>query len=212
MNKNSRGLAKYKTAPGFAPILIVVILGAISVVGYFILKPLLTPALLPPPSSPTPESTPKQTGQIVRGGCKVTGCEGEICADESFTFQLTCAIVIPADSCYLNATCERQEDGECGWTQTEELKNCIYGDTDPNDAQRKADLQILRQVLEQYKLEGNNVYPTSLQTLISENYLKEMPYDPVTGESYTYQVSANRLDYTITATLEDGSLYKASPP
>lgn len=205
MNKNSRG---------FAPILIVVILGAISVTGYLILKTLLTPS--PPLRSPSPTPTPSitdesgQAGQIVKDGCVITGCSEEICADRPHN--LLCAIVIPPDSCYLNATCERQADGECGWTQTEELKSCIFGDTDPNDAQRKTDIYLLRNVLEQYKSEGNILYPPSLQTLISENYLKEIPRDPVTNESYTYQVSTDRLDYTITATLEDGSLYEGAPP
>lgn len=52
-----------KTSRGFAPILIVVILGAISVVGYLILKPLLTPS--PPPSYTTPPiHTPTPTPDL----------------------------------------------------------------------------------------------------------------------------------------------------
>jgi hypothetical protein len=30
-------------------------------------------------------------------------------------------------ACYDSATCERQADGNCGWTETVELTNCLEG-------------------------------------------------------------------------------------
>ena len=217
VNKNSRGIATFSSPRiglherGFAPILVVVTLSLIGIVGYLILTQSTKQTPTSPPT-PTPAPTEESTvpNRVVKDGCVITGCSGEVCAEEPHN--LDCAIVIPPDSCYLNATCERQVNGECDWTQTEELKSCIFGDTDPNDAQRKTDVYILRNVLEQYKIEGNNLYPSSLQTLISENYLKEIPIDPITNESYLYEVSADNQDYTITATFEDGSLYQLGPP
>jgi hypothetical protein len=31
----------------------------------------------------------------------------------------------PEYACYQNATCERQGDGKCGWTQTPDLTKCL---------------------------------------------------------------------------------------
>ena len=54
--------------------------------------------------------------------CRATGCSGQICADE--TTISTCEFK-PEYTCYKKAKCEKQADGECGWTETEELKSCI---------------------------------------------------------------------------------------
>jgi len=54
--------------------------------------------------------------------CVVTGCSGQICADRQIAS--TCEF-LPEYACYHQATCEVQDDGECGWTQTDELAACI---------------------------------------------------------------------------------------
>lgn len=54
--------------------------------------------------------------------CKPTGCSGEICSDKD---EVSICIIRTEDGCYENAKCERQSNGECGWTQTEELKSCL---------------------------------------------------------------------------------------
>jgi eight-cysteine-cluster-containing protein len=60
--------------------------------------------------------------------CVVTGCSGQVCADEEvFT---TCEWR-DEYACYAEATCERQVDGACGWTMTEELESCL-GDVGQN--------------------------------------------------------------------------------
>ncbi|MFV1917333.1 MAG: PsbP-related protein [Patescibacteria group bacterium] len=43
MNKNSRGYTRHRLAPGFTPILIVVLLGLVAVVGYLALRPKTSP-------------------------------------------------------------------------------------------------------------------------------------------------------------------------
>ncbi len=56
------------------------------------------------------------------GTCKPTGCSGEICSDQDIAS--TC-VFKEEYACYQNAKCERQSDGKCGWTQTDELKMCV---------------------------------------------------------------------------------------
>ncbi|MDH5671475.1 MAG: tail fiber domain-containing protein [Myxococcales bacterium] len=55
--------------------------------------------------------------------CQPGGCSGQLCTDQAD---------IASDcewreeyACYATATCERQSDGNCGWTQTAELTQCI---------------------------------------------------------------------------------------
>jgi len=54
--------------------------------------------------------------------CRPTGCSGQVCADEDI---ITTCEYLPEYACYENAVCERQPDGECGWTMTDELINCL---------------------------------------------------------------------------------------
>lgn len=55
--------------------------------------------------------------------CFVGGCSAQICSDQEGVIS-TCEFR-PEYACYADATCERQGDGTCGWTQTEELTTCI---------------------------------------------------------------------------------------
>lgn len=57
-------------------------------------------------------------------GCKRTGCSGQICSDEDVV--TTCEFR-PEYACYQAAVCERQLNGECGWTETEDLTQCLRG-------------------------------------------------------------------------------------
>jgi hypothetical protein len=54
--------------------------------------------------------------------CVVSGCSGEICADE---YMNSTCIWREEYACYREATCERSADGVCGWRRTEELAACI---------------------------------------------------------------------------------------
>ena len=64
-----------------------------------------------------PETNPKE--------CKISGCSGTICIDASAEDVITTCEYRSEYACYKAAICEKQEDGKCGWTQTEELKNCL---------------------------------------------------------------------------------------
>ncbi len=54
--------------------------------------------------------------------CIVTGCSGQICSDKEVT---TSCEMMDAYLCYKTAKCERQPSGRCGWTQTDDLKQCL---------------------------------------------------------------------------------------
>jgi hypothetical protein len=54
--------------------------------------------------------------------CRVSGCSSHVCADHDV---VTTCEWLPEYECYGAAQCERQADGQCGWTQTPELLACI---------------------------------------------------------------------------------------
>lgn len=61
--------------------------------------------------------------QPVAGKCFVGGCSSEVCSDRPDA--VSNCMYRPDYGCYLKAKCERQSDGKCGWTKTEELKVCL---------------------------------------------------------------------------------------
>ncbi len=64
--------------------------------------------------------------QIIRDDCHVGGCSNQLCSDEPDVVS-TCEWV-PEYECYRTATCERQDDGACGWTETPDLQACLTQD------------------------------------------------------------------------------------
>lgn len=54
--------------------------------------------------------------------CKKTGCSSQICSDEDVV--TTCEFR-PEYECYRRAACERQRNGQCGFTMTRELSECL---------------------------------------------------------------------------------------
>ena len=61
-----------------------------------------------------PNQTPKP--------CFKTGCSGQVCADEEV--MTTCEYKAEY-ACYKRAKCERQASGQCGFTDTPELRRCL---------------------------------------------------------------------------------------
>lgn len=72
------------------------------------------------PNIPTPT-----TSQTLRNGCVVGGCSGQLCVDENIDdgTATTCEYS-ELYGCYKEAICERQENGQCGWTQTQAFLQC----------------------------------------------------------------------------------------
>ncbi|WP_437659432.1 hypothetical protein [Sorangium sp. So ce1182] len=57
--------------------------------------------------------------------CMVTGCSGQVCADEGV---ITTCEYREEYACYSeHGVCERGASGECGWRQTPELEACLGG-------------------------------------------------------------------------------------
>lgn len=56
------------------------------------------------------------------GTCRPTGCSGQVCSDQEMA---TDCQYKEEYACYQNARCERQADGQCGWTMTAELEQCL---------------------------------------------------------------------------------------
>jgi eight-cysteine-cluster-containing protein len=54
--------------------------------------------------------------------CFKTGCSGQVCADEEV---ITTCEYRPEYDCYKRAKCERQANGQCGFTDTPELRRCL---------------------------------------------------------------------------------------
>ncbi|HEX6187950.1 MAG TPA: DUF6748 domain-containing protein [Pyrinomonadaceae bacterium] len=54
--------------------------------------------------------------------CFKTGCSSQVCADHNV---ITTCEYRPEYECYRKAACERQRNGECGFTQTAELTACL---------------------------------------------------------------------------------------
>lgn len=54
--------------------------------------------------------------------CKKTGCSSQVCSDEDV---ITTCEFRPEYACYQKAACERQKNGDCGFTQTPELLRCL---------------------------------------------------------------------------------------
>jgi len=62
------------------------------------------------------------SGNVSLKPCMKTGCSGQVCSDEEV---ITTCEFKPEYECYKRAACERQKNGECGFTQTPELLRCL---------------------------------------------------------------------------------------
>ena len=59
----------------------------------------------------------------ILGNCYTGGCSEQICSDKEGVVS-TCEYR-KEYGCYKNAKCERQVNGQCGWTMTSELTICL---------------------------------------------------------------------------------------
>ena len=57
-------------------------------------------------------------------GCVRAGCSDHLCVEEGMDIASTCEWR-PVYECYQQATCGRQENGQCGFTPTHELVECL---------------------------------------------------------------------------------------
>lgn len=73
--------------------------------------------------------------------CYRGGCSGQLCGDESIKDIATTCEWREEYACYAEpiGICERQSTGQCGWTQTEELKSCLLKGSNPTETQTLVD-------------------------------------------------------------------------
>jgi hypothetical protein len=57
-------------------------------------------------------------------GCVRAGCSDQLCVEEGMDIASTCEWR-PVYECYQQATCQRQQNGQCGFTPTHELVECL---------------------------------------------------------------------------------------
>lgn len=69
----------------------------------------------------TDASADTLTGQ----GCIRTGCSGHICANASDGALVSTCEWREEYACYKTARCEKQGNGQCGWTPSESLSSCL---------------------------------------------------------------------------------------
>lgn len=59
-------------------------------------------------------------------GCAVAGCSGQLCVDADKANDIVTTCEYRAEyACYKEVACERQADGQCGWTPTPSLQACL---------------------------------------------------------------------------------------
>ena len=75
-----------------------------------------TPDIAPAPETPPPGSDPL-------GKCYIGGCSSQLCTDQPDA--VSSCIYNESYACFKTATCKRQVNGACGWTQTPELNACL---------------------------------------------------------------------------------------
>jgi len=88
------------------------------------------------------------------------------------------------------------------------------------DSRRSADLEKIRIGLEMARQVGST-YPATLDVLVTNSYMAELPKDPKTGtsDSYVYSRTVSNYEYTLQATMEDlgstnltGMIYQVRNP
>ncbi|MFA9412396.1 MAG: Kazal-type serine protease inhibitor [Deltaproteobacteria bacterium] len=65
-------------------------------------------------------------------GCVRAGCSDHLCVEEGVDIASTCEWS-PVYECYQQATCERQPNGQCGFTPTHELVECLEHFVQPRE-------------------------------------------------------------------------------
>jgi len=76
--------------------------------------------------------------------CVVAGCSNQLCIEESEARAgggvSTCEYRAEY-ACYAEATCARQASGQCGWTQTSALQQCLVNP--PQEQTEEMELQMI---------------------------------------------------------------------
>ncbi len=118
---------------GFVQFPVIVILAVAVLVGAYYVGisasklPRLSVSLTPPlpPEVPSTPSASPPSQRFVALECKLGGCNGEICQDKESETRVSSCVIVQGFGCYKTGRCEKQVNGKCGWTQTQELQACL---------------------------------------------------------------------------------------
>lgn len=69
---------------------------------------------------------------IAPAQCVVGGCSGQLCVSADIEPPITNCLFLPEYACYDSADCTVQADGNCGWTLTPELMECLADAQNPD--------------------------------------------------------------------------------
>lgn len=80
---------------------------------------------VPPSDEPMPVEPDGGIGDGA-SGCVPAGCSGQVCAELSEAANIVTTCEYRAEyACYKLTKCERQDSGQCGWTQTADFTACL---------------------------------------------------------------------------------------
>ena len=80
----------------------------------------------------TVDNQPQPVPSKVTADCVIMGCSNEICTSPDNPVFTAC-VYQSRFACYKTASCEKQASGVCGWTETDELTNCLIENQAVND-------------------------------------------------------------------------------
>ncbi len=88
-------------------------------------------------TNPAAPSGSVQGEPYVGEGCVISGCSRQVCGDVAdMNGGVTTCEWKEEYACYASARCERQGNGQCGWTETAELTQC------QNNADASAEVDV----------------------------------------------------------------------
>ena len=93
------------------------------VLGFVVVLTLKGRPSVPPQTQPPATNAPSHP--VSSGGCVVGGCSSQLCTDASQGPVVSDCLYKAEYACYRQAKCERQSDGQCGWTPTPALTACL---------------------------------------------------------------------------------------
>lgn len=76
-------------------------------------------------TAPNPTEPPRIADPRLGDGCVTAGCSGTLCVSPEESGIVTTCEYRAEYACYDNAKCEKQSNGQCGWTISSELSSCL---------------------------------------------------------------------------------------
>lgn len=72
--------------------------------------------------TPPEDNEPEPHSAREKDGCVISGCSSQVCASEPV---ITDCEYEAEYICFGQAMCEKQDDGQCSWTISDEVGECV---------------------------------------------------------------------------------------